>query len=140
MLLSGKRWALFGVLVALVASTAGGREDEPPLKGDAIKVAAVKPAAPAVLKQGEKMEVEFRYSVESAEEVVIFVRPYTKGERTPGYTAHPSLGYEKGKGKDVGWFLFNRPAVVDEVRVRMLDAKTRKVLVEFKYQIKAEWK
>src|SRR5262249_13222953 len=146
----GKPSSVFTILVstaALCAPVRGQAKDPPPpaaeepLKGDALRVVSVKPASPPALKRGEKMEVAFLSSSESAERVLIFVRPYTKGQKTPALgTASPSPFYKKGKGKGAGFFQFLQPASVDELRIEMQDAKTRQPIVVLKHPVKAEWK
>ena len=62
-----------------------------------------------------------------------------KGEKTTGYGGHSSPIYTRGTGKTVCWFMFSKAAVVDEVRVTMIDEATDKVVAETRQPIQAKW-
>jgi len=109
------------------------------LPGDSLEVISVEPACPAVLDLGEKLRVKVRYRVVSSDSVRIWVRPYTRGRRTSGYKAHGSSTYEKGTGVVEGYFFFEEPVMVDEVRVKMVDSKTHKTLNNISYKVDARW-
>ena len=111
------------------------KRPEVPLTGDAIRVIEVRPAPPAVLRAGDKLEVRFAYSLESADLAVILVHPTTAGK----YTPHPLPGHKKGRGEGVGWFVFHGPAAIEEVQLRMVDNTGRKRVV-VKHPVRAEWK
>jgi len=106
------------------------------LKGDAVEVVELKPASPAVLKAGEKLEVRFRYSLESADQVVILVHPTT----TSKYTPHPVSAFKKGQGEGAGWFAFDGPVSIEEIQIKMVDVKAKTTLALVKHAVKAEWK
>jgi thiol-disulfide isomerase/thioredoxin len=107
---------------------------------EVLEVVSTKPASPALLKPGERLEITIRYALDSAEGALIFARPYTQGKSTPGYRAHPSPVYERGKGELVGWFFFDRAVEVDEVRVEMKDATSRATLKTLSHPLQAQWK
>jgi hypothetical protein len=127
--------ACLGAIFMADSQLPGQAPSKGPLKGDAIEVAEVKPASPAVLKAGEKLEIRFNYSLESADQVLILVYPTTKNK----YTPHPVSAFKKGQGKGVGWFAFNGPASIDEIQIKMVDTKAKKTVV-IKHPVKAEWK
>jgi hypothetical protein len=106
---------------------------------DALKIASFKPAVPAKLRTGNRLNVTVAYRIKTYEKVRIFARPYTKGEKTPGFAAHPSPIYTRGTGQTVCWFTLNQPGVVDEVRVEMVDEASGKVVAEVRQSINAQW-
>lgn len=141
--------ALFLVLLAaavVMSGCFGSRSDQPsgpvmepdPVK-DALKIVGFKPGVPAKLKTGTQLNIAVDYRIQSCERVRIFARPYTNGVKTPGYGAHPSPLYARGSGRATCWFTFNNPAVVDEVRVEMVDEATGDVVARTRASIKAQW-
>jgi hypothetical protein len=107
---------------------------------DSLRIISTEPASPAVLKLGEKMTVNVQYCITNSDAVLIFVRPFTKGEKTDGYRAHPSLTYRLGSGIIVGWFYFDTEADVDEVRAEMIDARTHALVTNTSLRMRATWK
>ena len=98
------------------------------------------PAIPATLHPGDRLHVIVHYRMHTVDGVRIFVRPYTHGEKTPGYKAHGSGVYGPGEGEIVGWFTFDKPTKVHEVRVQMVKAADPDhVLVEIGLPIEAQW-
>jgi len=107
-----------------------------------LEVVSIEPAPPAVLNLGEKLQVQFRYDLGPSEAVQIWARPYTGGRRTDGYRAHPSDFYQKAAGKSgfaEGWFCFDKPAVVDEVRISMRDAATGENVHTISHKVDVRW-
>jgi len=110
--------------------------------GSSLEVISVEPSSPAVLNPGEKLTVKFRYRLGSSEDVQIWARPYTRGSRTRGYKAHGSPHYKKSVNKTgvaEGWFYFDEPTVVDEVRINMRDVTTGENVYTASYKIDARW-
>ena len=110
-------------------------ETKPPLK-----VTLTTPNSPAVIGLGQKLIVNVDYNNPGPDVVMIFVRPFTKGAKTNGYAAHPSKVYQAGEGKTEGYFFFEAAAAVDEVRVTMVDAKTKKEINVLKVPVDLTWK
>ena len=72
----------------------------------------------------------------------IWARPYTNGRLTQGYKAHGSPVYnreEKNAGGAEGYFFFDRPTVVDEVRIQMKDAARGATIYTLSEKIDAKW-
>lgn len=114
-----------------------GPEPEPE---NGLQIIGFEPGLPAELHLGDRLHVRVRYWMQSADTVRIFVRPYTNGEPTPGFHAPGSPEYGRGEGELVGWFEFDKPTKVHEVRVRMVDAADPdRVLAEVGRPIKAIW-
>ncbi|MDD5094244.1 MAG: C25 family cysteine peptidase [Dehalococcoidia bacterium] len=65
------------------------------------------PPSPASLCNGEKVFAEFDYTTTDEQGVLIFVRPYTGDDRTPGYGAHGSTVCPTPDGHESGWFTIN---------------------------------
>jgi hypothetical protein len=104
---------------------------------DALVVVSFDPPLPAKLNVEEKLMITVDYSIASVDTAQIWARPYTKGKLSQAYFAHPSPAYGKGKGRIVGWFGFDDPAIVDAVLVKMVaDGENILALVK---PIDAEW-
>jgi thiol-disulfide isomerase/thioredoxin len=88
--------------------------------GDELAFVAFDPPLPHVFQPGERLTVEFTYTLKSADSCRIFVRPFTNGRRTPGYAAHGSPAHLRGKGKGMGWFELVQSGRIDEVRLQMV--------------------
>ena len=112
---------------------------ENPAAGDVLEVISFDPPVPAKLGLGARLNVEIRYEMQSVDGVRIFARPYTNGKKTAGYGAHPSEVYPRGGGVIVGWFTFQKPAHVDEVRVEMVNAANNEVIYRISREIDATW-
>ncbi|MCX5635220.1 MAG: hypothetical protein NTW55_05215, partial [Planctomycetota bacterium] len=103
---------------------------------------STKPASPAVLKAGQKVTVEIGYEIASAENVMIWARPYFKGALAKGYSAHhliPRARADAQSGAAEGYFFYESPAEVDEVRVMMRDVKSQKMLKDASYKAAFRW-
>jgi serine/threonine protein kinase/thiol-disulfide isomerase/thioredoxin len=105
----------------------------------ALAVESITPSSSTILKLGEKMTVGISYNNTFADGVQIFARPYTGGKMSPGYGAHTSAVYPRGKGKLEGWFSLQQPGAVDEVRVEMLNTRSKQVVAIASYFMKATW-
>lgn len=105
---------------------------------DSLAIVSYDPPLPAKFKVGDRLAVFIDYTIGSVDRAQIFARPYTKGKKTPGYTAHGSNYYKKGSREFVGWFEFRRPATVDEVRVRMVANRTDEV-ISVSEKVQADW-
>jgi len=108
-----------------------------------LEIASIKPAEPAVLRLGEKLNIEVAYDLESLDGASIWARPFVNGNRAPGYSAHHLVFVDKktdNPGVVECWFYFDKPTKIDEIRVFMQDAKSDKIVREISYKISAEWK
>jgi hypothetical protein len=104
---------------------------------DALVIVSFDPPLPARLNVEDKLMITIDYSIASVDTAQIWARPYTKGKLSQAYFAHPSPAYGKGKGRIVGWFGFDDPAIVDAVLVKMVaDGENILALVK---PIDAEW-
>jgi thiol-disulfide isomerase/thioredoxin len=107
-----------------------------------LEIKSITPAPPAELKAGERLTVTVQYKNPESRPVHIWARPYTNGKSTGGYRAHPSPSYNAPTGRMEGWFYFDQPTVVDEVRVEMIanaGSADRKTLATTSQQLKATW-
>lgn len=109
------------------------------LPSDSLEVISIEPAFPTALKTGEKLRVKISYCIDSTDSAQIWARPYTNGRSTPGYRAHGSPCHKRGVGEVEGYFFFDEPTIVDEVRIRMVDCKTKKTLDTISHEIDARW-
>jgi hypothetical protein len=109
---------------------------------DELMVASSEPVLPATLEFGQKLNFEIVYELKSIEKTAIWVRPFVNGHRAGGYSAHHLIIVEKGAENPsvvTGWFFFNKPTQIDEIRVLMKDANTGKIVKEISYPITAAW-
>jgi hypothetical protein len=112
------------------------------IDGDLVEVVSVVPEDDSVLGPGEKVEVEVFYRLGTVEQEAIWVRPYQGGRRIGGYSAHHLIRVtktEEDSGIVSGWFYFNAPASVDEVRVFLQDAETGAVVKELSHPAALRW-
>ena len=86
--------------------------------GDRLTITKFSPDLPATIATGEKLFVTVKYDIASVDKAQIFVRPYTNGGRTSDYRAHACRPIEKGQGEIEGYFFFDEPTIVNEVRVK----------------------
>ncbi len=107
-----------------------------------LEVVSTEPVSPAVLNFWERFYVKFRYHLGASDKVQIWVRPYTRGAETPGYRANGFSYYKKAvkeSGVAKGWFCFDKPTLVDEVRVYMRDVASGKEVYSVSHKIDARW-
>ncbi len=91
------------------------------------------PDSPNILKTGQQVTVGFDYVTTEASGVRIFVRPFSGGSLTPGYSAHGSPLYPMGKGQGSGYFTIMAgygDVVVDQIRIQMWNANQTTLLFE----------
>ena len=112
----------------------------PKAQQDSLEIVSTMPQSPAVLSLSEKLFVKVRYHLTSVEKAFIWARPYTEGKRTAGYWAHPSPCYDAGSGVIEGWFFFETPTKVDEVRVQMVPVGAQQPIAVAAVMVSAEWK
>jgi len=108
--------------------------------GTFVEVVEVKPASPATLKAGERANVKVRYQCMNAEKVRIWVQPYTKGRHTPDGFYAPSAAEPAGPGEVQRFVGLKSEATVDELRVSMVDAESRKQLAKASFPVNLKWK
>ncbi|WKX77359.1 hypothetical protein [Zobellia laminariae] len=94
------------------------------------------PSTNSVLVEGERVNFNFHYKTNEPSGVRIFGRPFTYGNPTPGYAAHPSGIYPMGEGNGSGYFTVSiaetiTPHTVDQVRFQMWDADQNNLLYEY---------
>jgi len=110
--------------------------------GKLLEIIEIKPAPPAKLNIGERLTIKFRYDLGPVDNVRIWARPYANGRSVGNYGAHGSSVYRKEvqkTGEAEGWFYHKVPTVVDEVRIEMVDAQSRKTIHTLSEKIDAEW-
>ncbi len=89
------------------------------------------PMSPAALLHSEDVSLTFNYVTDQAGGVRIFARPISSGSLTPSYAAHGSPLYPVGVGNGAGSFrITSGNAVVDHVRIQMLNADQSQLLFE----------
>jgi protein-disulfide isomerase len=127
----------FCVYISLVGCNTG---NIPP--GTPLAVIATEPAAPAVLGLGEKLVVVIHCEPPTAEPVQIWTRPYLNGQPAQGYRAHrlETVTQENDtKAIVTGWFYYQAPKAIDEVRVFMRDVTSKEIIATHSYKIDVKW-
>jgi protein-disulfide isomerase len=107
-----------------------------------LSVIAIEPAAPAVLGLGEKLVVIIHCETPSSEPVQVWTRPYKEGNLVRGYSSHHLVTVSNPKkNPDIvtGWFYFDNPKVIDEVRVFMRDLSSKDIIATHSYMIDVKW-
>ena len=91
-----------------------------------------KPTSPAYMTVDHNEEATFDYSTTDAGGALIFMRPFTEGNLSPAYAAHPSPLHAPGAGSGSGWFAITAGSVlVDQIRFTMLNAAQTELLFEW---------
>lgn len=132
------------IITALLATTfcAFAQQTPAPVapNTNSLEITVTKPKTPSTLAKGEKLTITIHYNNLGPNPVRIFARPNTGGKPTDGCLSHPSPEYAKGSGDVEGWFFFENPALIDEVLVKMIDAKTNETIATTKLPVKITWK
>jgi hypothetical protein len=99
-------------------------------------------ALPATLTVGQKLTFDIVYQLKSVRNAAIWVRPFVNGQRAPAYRAHhlvPVTKDTENPGVIAGWFYFDKPMQINEVRLYMQDLDTGATVKELSYPISAAW-
>jgi hypothetical protein len=92
----------------------------------------ITPPSPDGLINNANVNVSFSYYTSETAGVLIFARPFTDGNTTPNYAAHPSPVYPAGSDSGTGYFTITTGAAnVDSIRFQMLDVAQTTVLLEY---------
>lgn len=123
------RYILGAILGIVIASSAAGQT--------ALKVEMVEtdPGVQATLGKGQTFYVRIRY--ESDEPVKLWARPYFRGKEAPA-ASNPSVDHV-GSGYALGWFSFNKPANVDEIRLSAGGGKPYREWEVARYPVTLRW-
>ena len=87
---------------------------------DILEVVSIEPESPQGLALGQRLQVHIGYQLNTAETAYIWARPYRNGNKVGGYGAHHLIPVSKKKNKTgfvTGWFFFESPAEINEIRV-----------------------
>jgi hypothetical protein len=109
---------------------------------DQLAVISFEPSMPAKLDLGEKLNIEIYYELDSLKKAAIWVRPFVNGKRALGYSAHHLSIVENNINNPnlvAGWFYFDKPKQINEIRVFMKDLDTNKIVKIISYSISAKW-
>jgi len=109
------------------------------VQANEVEIVATKPSAPAKLKLGERLVVDFKYNIQTKGKFWIWVRPYRKNSGPGDYLASGSFEYSSPKGIGSGFFFYQYPIKIDGIRVTVMDRKKTKKLFEKYYPYVYEW-
>jgi hypothetical protein len=108
-------------------------------QGNTLEPKAIYPETPFTLEWDGEVTVAIHYNNSSQDKVRIFARPYFQGRPVMRCGSHPSPQYAPGSGDIEGWFTCCGPAVVDEIRIRMLDDITNEAIASTKLPVQFAW-
>jgi hypothetical protein len=90
------------------------------------------PGPRATLDNGQTIFMDFDYQTAAAGQVLIFARPFTAGNLSPSYAAHPSPFYPTGSGQGNGYFTITSGDVtVDQIRFEVWASDFSQELMRF---------
>jgi hypothetical protein len=115
------------------------RNDAP---ADELAIVSAEPALAATLSVGQKLTFDIVYDLKSVNRAAIWVRPFVNGQRAPAYRAHHLVLVTKdteNPGVVTGWFYFDKPMQINEVRLYMQNLDTGATVKELSYPISAAW-
>lgn len=99
-----------------------------------IKISSMSPKSPATLKLGERFTIKLHYKNPGKNVVLVYARPQVLGTSSPIPQAKSKAGFVEY------WFYFDKPTVVDELELKMVDQTENKVLATEKVPVKLTWK
>jgi len=94
--------------------------------GDRLEVVELRPSLDSdlaknefhLLKEGQRMSVQFQYTIESVEGAKISVVPFADKKRLRKYQTHWSRTYPKGSATGSCYFISTDESVADEIQIR----------------------
>ena len=90
------------------------------------------PGPRATLDDEQVIFADFDYQTAAAGQVLIFARPFTAGNLSPNYAAHPSPYYPTGSGQGSGYFTITGGDVtVDQIRFEVWTSDFSQKLMSF---------
>ncbi len=121
-----------GAIPRRVAAQAPVAPAGPTASGDHLVIGLnMTPTSPNILKVTQNVNISFQYTTTEANGVRIFIRPFSNGALSPGYTAHPSPIYPAGSGQGSGYFtITSGEVVVDQIRIQMWNSNQTTLLFE----------
>ncbi|MGB6152103.1 MAG: hypothetical protein WBG48_08935 [Pricia sp.] len=106
-------------------------EPETPINTGSVEITVVSPKSPRTLEVGERVNFNFKYSMNDPDGVFIWGRPMTNGSTTPNYAAHGAKIIKARQGTGSGFFTVTSPGKkVDQIRLQMWDADQKKLINE----------
>ena len=92
----------------------------------------LQPGPQSTVHFGDKVHISFEYKDIHAQNLRIFVRPYSKHRPSPRYSVHGSPLYARGSGDASGYFTINpgEPVTVDELRISVYGHPGNRKLLE----------
>ncbi len=121
-------------LAVLALSSCDSKEDVEeivPLKNFAVEITGTTPDSPASICLDEWVVVNYNYKSDE-DDVLLFIRPMSAGELTPGYAAEPSSLLPIGNGSGITKFKITSgdDITIDQLRIEMYNADQSELLLE----------
>ncbi|HBN76875.1 MAG TPA: hypothetical protein DD473_13860 [Planctomycetaceae bacterium] len=122
----------FGVLILVTVCASAADQEQAILRvqnsvGDRIEVIELRPSFDRELaekefhqlKDGQRMSVQFQYTIESVDGARIFVEPHADGKRLRKYSAKGATICPKGSATASSYFQLTDESEVDEIQIQM---------------------
>ncbi|HET8735706.1 MAG TPA: hypothetical protein VFM69_03815, partial [Pricia sp.] len=107
-----------------------------PIHSGSVEITSVSPTSPRRMKVGERVNFEFKYTMNETNGVFIWGRPMTNGQTTPNYSAHGAQVVKARQGTGSGFFTITSSGkTVDQIRLQMWDADKKDLLSESFYPV-----
>ncbi|MCS7470058.1 hypothetical protein NZK35_25725 [Stieleria sp. ICT_E10.1] len=143
------RHCSFGILILVTVCTCAADREQAILGvhnsvGDRIEVVELRPSFDRELaekefhrlKDGQRMSVQFQYTIESVEGARIFVEPHADGKRLRKFAAKGSPIYPKGSAKASSYFELTDESEVDELQIQMWSSGKQLLVLKIPTRIK----
>lgn len=108
-----------------------------PIRRGSVEITSVSPKSPRRMKVGDRVNFEFKYTMNESDGVFIWGRPMTNGQTTPNYSAHGAQVVKARQGTGSGFFTITSSGkTVDQIRLQMWDADKMDLLKESFYPVR----
>ncbi len=104
-----------------------------------VHIDSLSAATPAHLSLGEELTVKVRYEAAEPGKVQILARPWKGGKPVADFSAEESPFQKAAKGEAACSFSFKNPAEIDEVRVELVQRRSRKITATTSLAAKVVW-
>lgn len=105
-----------------------------------LEMLSIDPSCPAVLKPGEKCNIKFRYNAGDAKSVNIRTWPNKEkdGSRPPG-SKYSCINRTGSTGEYTYSFHYDEPVSIGEIKFRLTDNDTGRIIIEFAFPVDITW-
>ncbi len=128
------RKLMYLYLAVVSLSSCDSKEDVEeivPAKSYEVSIISTSPESPSTICLDEWITINFNYKSDD-DDVLVFIRPMTEGDLTPGYAAEPSSLLPNGNGSSITKFkiMSGDKVSIDQLRIQMFNADQSELLFE----------